>query len=520
MGLLVTLLWVGQAWSDDPLWKELRGLPVVHVDIVAEEVFDTDRPDENNALYRAVNAIHIRTRESVIRRELLLRQGDVFDPLLAAETERNLRGLGIFQDARVHVRRVADGVVLEVHTADRWSLRLVTDISKQGDIYRVRLGLQNINFLGRGSLFGASVVASNDVDAFSLFVGERRIFDTRWNGVFGYASDDLVVVNEARLQRPYFSELVNWTSNLHFLSIRGERRAFFDGAVADTLDLDETTAEAVGAGYRHGETRSRLGVLYTRRGLSRDLSANQAALGVLWGAMQRRFRHTVEVDLYGTREDIASGWSVQIGAGADLKALGADRNRPMWRADATAASFLGEDGLLGVQVRHHGFEQDGVIANGRFEADVYGFWKAPKAGTLTWNLGFQALLREPEHLRLLLGGDNHLRGYPARFDTGTRALWFNVEQRLFTPVQLLFFGFGAVLFLDAGQAWEAGETLALARTHVGGGAGLRIGNRKSGSSIVRIDLAFGRGSFELSLASSSFFRAARDFEFPETTFYR
>lgn len=89
-----------------------------------------------------------------------------------------------------------------------------------------------------------------------------------------------------------------------------------------------------------------------------------------------------------------------------------------------------------------------------------------------------------------------------------------------TPLRLLFLGFGGALFVDVGQAWDEGEPVLLRDTHVGGGAGLRIGNRKSGTGVLRIDFAFGRGTFEISLASASFFRAARDFAFPQTSLTR
>jgi len=510
----------GRAWGREPDWEAMRGLPIVAIDIDAAEVFDPRRPGENLFLFNWVNALHIRTRESVIRREFLFAVGEPFDPLRCDESERNLRGLGIFQDARIEVQAVEGGVRLLVLTSDRWSMRLVTDLSKEGDIYRVRLGLENINFLGRGGLFGGNVVASNDVDAAQIFFAERRLFGSRWQTGYGYGSDGLVVVNDANLGRPYFSELVHWTSDLNYRTVRGERRVFYDDAMVDSLDLDETVAEAFGAGHAHGPTRTRFGLLYSQRGLNRAIEAQQSALGVCWGALQRRYRQVQNVDRYSTSEDISAGWSVQVGLGADLEALGADANRPLWRADATIATFLGEHGLVGLQVRHHAFAGDQAVENGRVQSVLYGFWQPIAAQTLCWNVGFSALLREPESMRFVLGGDNSLRGYPARFDTGTRVFHANLEHRLFTPVRVAFLGLGAALFVDAGQAWEANEPFTLGGTHVGGGAGIRIGNRKSGTSIFRIDFAFGRNSYEVSLSSGSFFGAARDFEFPDPSLIR
>ena len=51
--------------------------------------------------YSTINALHIRTREDVIRRELLFKVGDRLDPFLIAETERNLRALPFIRAARI-----------------------------------------------------------------------------------------------------------------------------------------------------------------------------------------------------------------------------------------------------------------------------------------------------------------------------------------------------------------------------------------------------------------------------------
>lgn len=55
---------------------------------------------------------------------------------------------------------------------------------------------------------------------------------------------------------------------------------------------------------------------------------------------------------------------------------------------------------------------------------------------------------------LLLGGDNGLRGYPLRFQSGTRRVLLTAEQRFYTdwyPWRL--FRVGGAAFVDAGRAW-------------------------------------------------------------------
>lgn len=123
-------------------------------------------------------------------------------------------------------------------------------------------------------------------------------------------------------------------------------------------------------------------------------------------------------------------------------------------------------------------------------------------------------IREPPYYQIDLGGDNRVRGYEARHDNGTRAVWLNLEDRLFSDMRLFFLRFGAAAFVDVGQAWYPGEAFAIDQSLVGGGVGLRIAHNKAGPGLARIDFAFGRDSFEVNFSSGNFFRAARGLEYP------
>jgi hypothetical protein len=219
------------------------------------------------------------------------------------------------------------------------------------------------------------------------------------------------------------------------------------------------------------------------------------------------------VDLFGVIEDVAAGWTFQLLAGADLRSLGADADRPVWRADGTIGWFLGRGGYLGLQLRHHGFAHDGTLQNARLLVESWGFWKSD-VQTLAWSIGGAAFEGEPEYVRMTLGGDSRLRGYAARRQTGTRALWGNVEERLFSNLRVFFLQIGAAVFVDAGQAWDKPQQPTWRGFDVGTGAGLRIGNNKSGNGVLRVDVAYGRDGWALSLASGAFLRVGRTLVFP------
>src|SRR5690606_41612297 len=67
---------------------------ISYIFIDNHSIFDTTDPTLNRRFawaYNIANALHVRTRDEVIRRELLFRVGDCYDPMLLRESERLLR---------------------------------------------------------------------------------------------------------------------------------------------------------------------------------------------------------------------------------------------------------------------------------------------------------------------------------------------------------------------------------------------------------------------------------------------
>ncbi|MGZ3460488.1 MAG: BamA/TamA family outer membrane protein, partial [Archangium sp.] len=76
---------VGQAAEPAPEGKRLEGVLVASEDVVA--------PSDPYPLM--LDLLHARTRDEVIRREVLLEPGAPYSSALAQETARNLRKLGV-----------------------------------------------------------------------------------------------------------------------------------------------------------------------------------------------------------------------------------------------------------------------------------------------------------------------------------------------------------------------------------------------------------------------------------------
>jgi hypothetical protein len=116
--------------------------------IVSDEPFDAEAA-ASSGVFRGMNAIHITTRPWVIRRELLFKAGEPFDPLMLEETERNLRSLGIFSDVTIDTIRIDGKLAAVVRTQDGWSPTPKISFSAATDgTVTTTLGASDANFLG------------------------------------------------------------------------------------------------------------------------------------------------------------------------------------------------------------------------------------------------------------------------------------------------------------------------------------------------------------------------------------
>ncbi|MGH9388813.1 MAG: BamA/TamA family outer membrane protein, partial [Vicinamibacteria bacterium] len=106
---------------------------------------------------------------------------------------------------------------------------------------------------------------------------------------------------------------------------------------------------------------------------------------------------------------------------------------------------------------------------------------------LDWGIGLDA------SDRLLLGGDEGLRGFDSRILDGDRRFLLAFEDRVWTRRELfhLFYA-GAAAFIDAGNAWgESGGPGGFGQIHADAGVGLRFdASRSAHGGLLRLDLAF------------------------------
>jgi hemolysin activation/secretion protein len=192
-------------------------------------------------------------------------------------------------------------------------------------------------------------------------------------------------------------------------------------------------------------------------------------------------------------EDYALGWQLGARLGYASTAFGSDREAIMLSGSADKGLSINENQTLFFGVKAGGRLEKGSIAGGLLQADARYYHRQSPRRLFFMNLSAAAGANPDVDQQILLGGDNGLRGYPLRYQSGEGRWLFTAEQRFFTnwyPFQL--FNVGGAVFYDMGATWGSDPlgtpSQGLLRDV---GFGLRLGNSRSGNgNVLHFDIAF------------------------------
>jgi hypothetical protein len=150
------------------------GKVIARVHIYNEDVFA-----EKSAFLQFFNLFHVTTRDGVVRDELVIGEGEVWDQERVEETARRLRDpLWSSVIAVLPVRSAEPGKVeLLVVTRDIWSLRLNTQYTfQQGKLTDLSLSLSENNFLGTRSVLAAAITMDQGAIAAGPLFIDKNLF--------------------------------------------------------------------------------------------------------------------------------------------------------------------------------------------------------------------------------------------------------------------------------------------------------------------------------------------------------
>src|SRR5215213_11433559 len=90
---------------------EARGAHIGTVTVRVAPIFDMSTAGEDKALFRLANQLHVDTRESTLRAQLLFKSGDLYTRRVLDETERHLRKQRFIREPQIRAVAFHDGLV-------------------------------------------------------------------------------------------------------------------------------------------------------------------------------------------------------------------------------------------------------------------------------------------------------------------------------------------------------------------------------------------------------------------------
>jgi hypothetical protein len=500
----------GGAGDLAPAALEAAAATIGRLSIRIDDIFDPGNPDEDRALYRWANRVHVNTRASVIEDLVLFEPGQPFESRLLAESARLLRGRPYLADATVHpigYDEATNTVDVGIHVRDAWSFTPEFKLGREGGENELRLGLSDTNLLGLGKTLTAYY--NTDVDRNESYVRyvDPNVRGTRTRFEITYADASDGRRRSIGASRPFYSLDTRWSAGGFLLADQRIDSMYDLGDVVDEFRHKQRFAEVQGGlsrGWVRGRTHrwvagftydeSRFGP--TGRMPEPLLLPADRKLAYPWigfELIEDDYRQMTELDDMGRTEDVPLGLQLSFRMGFASRSLGSDRDATLFEAFSHKGWELGPGRLFM-------FDTD---AAARRETD--GLRNATLRTSMRYyhrNLGDHLFLASLATLmsreldadqQVLLGGDSGLRGYPLRYQGGEHRAVLTLEQRFHTdwyPLRLFRVAYAA--FFDAGRVWGTDPRGTPAHGMLYDvGAGLRLSSpRSSGRSIIHIDLAF------------------------------
>jgi len=481
--------------------------PIIDTVIINnQDIFDTSDPEYGHWIYSLANKFHIKTKKSVISREVLLKPGEPFSPSLAEETGRNLRTLPYIYEADVALDSSNGRNRLVVTTSDRWTLAGGPTISRSSRQTTYKIGVEELNLLGYGQqLLIDYYIREFDEDYLEASLYERRLLNSRQSLYLYYNGNPEIGLSSFSFSRPYYSlnDRVSW--NVSYSYTDRQDRYYISGFEI-SRNQTEGRRLSLACNYRFGAYLSKVafGLNYQYHDVS--ISDRQVfhenipvvfpddslyhAIIPSFGVSRVDYIKTTRIDRFKKTEDIAmnTGASLSFGWYYD-----ASKGGILYRSMVFALGYSSywNSNLFSINYSRAFYYNSMIHLRKRILFTFRYYNNGLKFLTPAFRLSYSIDNRYDRRLSVSAGEETGLRGYPRDYVTGEKVLKMNYENRFFTGLSIMSAQIGVVQFIDAAQGLLKDDAPDLDRFFWAFGIGLRIAPEKiSNADIVRVDLTY------------------------------
>ena len=510
--------------------------PITAIFLDNASIFDVDDPGDRRFqwAYDAANALHVQTKERVLRRELLFQVGDCYDPFLLEETERLLRAYTFIGRVDVYgVPQAGGDYYVYVETQDEWSTRVDARFRFDDGFELSGASVNEENLLGTGQTVGVFYVQRDVQRDVGVSYFTPQLAGTRWDltaAVGGTRAGDFM---REEVAYPFVGEVSRWAGRQSFRRderffdyIAGDdptlqadhvlmrlREKFFDLAVMRRIGQRGNSALLGGGLTYHELDYPGVVELAPRGDFEMRTTADSATAAPVLTQMERLSSIRVWA-LLGYRsvwwterrgfdslrgeQDIRLGGEVGLAFGRAIGAL--ERDDDAYVSFNLYTALSAGPALFAVRARTDARRDLAAPATQEEWEDLFGEGELFAYLKPTPSSRHPLLLRASAagawHTRtpfqLTLGGERGLRGYDVERFPGGRRLVLTLEERFYLgwPLRDVFDN-GVTLFADAGRIWPGDAPFGVdSGWRWSAGLGLRQNFPAGSRTTYRLDFAW------------------------------
>ena len=484
---------------------EATGAIIGEIRINNQDIFDLNDPKEDKYIFRLANSLHIRTRARMLRRYLLFNSGETVSVRLIEETERVMRNNRFLYDVHISPYSYHDGVAdIEVKTKDTWSLTPGASFSRAGGTNTSSVGFEEKNFLGTGTVLSYGKLTNVDRTGHEYHISQNNAFGNWENIEYTRGSFDDGRGDKIKLERPFYALDARWAVGIMSESNERIDKQYSAGSVVGSYRHSMISRQAYGGlsqGLINGWVqRYSLGMQLQEDTYQPDpllptpslIPDNRKVVEpfVRYELVEDGFVKVANHDLINHAEYFNMGLTTTIEIGRATS--GSTYQGPIYSGSISDGMNLADhqsiflSGYFSVQEGESGGEKQIFGGTAKF------YHKQSRHGMFFVGLSGDKVNEGTNTNQFQLGGDNGLRGYPLRYQSGVQRALLSIEQRGYTDLYIFrLFRVGGAIFSDIGRAWGGVEQNASNPGWLSDvGLGLRLFNDRTASgNVIHIDIA-------------------------------
>lgn len=487
-------------------YTQYSGLKIRNIKFVRLNPFGRSIEDTTyrkiNWINNTGNALHVKTQERILRRQLLFNINDEIDPDRIADNERLIRQLSFIDDVRILISEDTDDkgyADVTIITRDVWSKAFFPEFK---DFNAGKVELWDRNIFGTGNEFQNSIhwdpekgnfwgyeAAYISKNIFGSFIDGRAFYQN----VFEKESYGII------FDRKFFTPEVKYAGGLISYKMKTEKRIWFSDTLQILRPLNYNYSDAwVGRSF-HLNSKNildyrRLNLVFATRLLryqffTRPPEVNEDMLWeyhnrVLWlnsiSLTAQSYYRSNLIYGYGRTEDIPNGWLVNTTIGREFSEF-EDRNYVS--LNLAVGNFIGPFGYLYTGLGLGGFiNKTNSLEQGVFNLNVNYFTNLFILSNFKYrhfvNIRYVRGINRFPLERININDKHGIRGLSNNDIYGQQKLTLNSESVLFSPYNFYGFNFVFYGFIDYSIIGREEQTFNDLIAYTGFGFGVRIRNER------------------------------------------